>query len=78
MAEDNTSVITMRPIYDQIGRLPHPVGTLLKVSAPLAAFWTKRGIARAASPGEKGNPDTASLSTMRPAPAMTAPPATPS
>jgi hypothetical protein len=75
---DETSVITMRPIYDQIGRLPKPVGTLLKVSPELAAFWVKRGIARAAAPGEKGNPDTVSLATMRPAPDMTAPPATPS
>jgi hypothetical protein len=75
---DDTNVITMRPIYDQIGRLPKPVGTLLKVSPELAAFWIKRGIARAAAPGEKGNPDTASLLTMRPAPDMTAPPAIPS
>ncbi|MBO1325309.1 hypothetical protein K2X14_07715 [Acetobacter sp. TBRC 12305] len=78
MAEETTSVITKRPIYDQIGRMPKPVGTLLKVSPALAAFWIKRGIARAAEPGEKGNPDTLSLATMRPAPDMTAPPATPS
>lgn len=75
---DDTNVISLRPIYDQPGRLPKPVGTLLKVSPELAAFWIKRGIARAAAAGEKGNPDTASLATMRPAPDMTAPPATPS
>lgn len=78
MAEETVSVVSLRPIYEQVGKRPHPVGSLLKVPAGRAAFWIERGIARAAATGEKSVIDPLAAASLRPAPDMKAPPANPS
>ena len=78
MAEETVSVVSLRPIYEQVGKLPHPVGSLLKVPSGRAEFWIKRGIARAAVAGEKGAVDPLAAASLRPAPDMKAPPVNPS
>lgn len=73
---DTVDVVTLIPVYPQVGRRPWPVGTKMTVPKYRADLWVARKIARVARDGEQPAPNTLQAASMPPAPDMKAPPAT--